>query len=290
MKKTGIILEGGAMRSVFEAGVLDFFLQEGIEIPNVITVSAGAYAGMNYVSGQKGRLVDAVIKPLEKEKYMGVGTFFRKGTFFDMDYLFDEVPKTQAPFDFNTFKYSSIRFLMSTTDCVTGECVYHEEFESEEQFWKLCRASNSLPFISRITHLNGKNWLDGGVSDAIPITKALEEGLEKVIVVLTRKHGYRKKYRPVYMFFMKLVYRKYPELIKTVAKRSDRYNASLDRVEQLEKEGKVLVIRPTKMSVKNQESDVDTLMEYYKHGYELAREREEEIREFLYARKGKECV
>ncbi len=283
MKRTGIILEGGAMRSVFAAGVLDFFLEEGIEIPNVVTVSAGAYAGMNYVSGQKGRLIDAVIKPLEKEKYMGAATFFKKGTFFDMDYLFDEVPKTQAPFDFETFKSSTIRFLMSTTDCVTGECVYHDKFKSEEHFWKLCRASNSLPFISRITHIDGKSWLDGGVSEAIPIAKALEEGMEKMIVVLTRKSDYRKKYRPLYMFFIRIVYRKYPALIKTIAKRSDNYNASLEQVAKLEKEGKVLIIRPEEMTVKNQESDVDTLMKYYFHGYQLAKEREKEIREFLYA-------
>ncbi len=283
MTKNGIVLEGGAMRSVFEAGVLDFFMQEGIKIPNIISVSAGAYAGINYVSEQKGRLIDSVVKPLEKEKYMGAGTFFRKGTFFDMDYLFDEVPKTQAPFDFETFRKSDIRFMMSTTDCESGECIYHETFESEEQFWQLCRASNSLPFISRIMHIDGKKWLDGGVTDAIPITKALEEGFEKTIVILTRKEGYRKKYRPVYMFFLRLIYWKYPKLIESVAKRSDKYNASLDKIKQLEEEGKALIIRPTKMTVKNQEANVDTLMKYYEHGYELAKEREEEIREFLFA-------
>ncbi len=282
MKKSGIVLEGGAMRSVFEAGVLDFFMQEGIIIPTVITVSAGAYTGINYVSGQKGRLLDSVVKPLEKEKYMGVGTFFRKGTFFDMDYLFDEVPKTQAPFDFETFQNSDIRFMLSTTDCESGECVFHEKFESEEQFWKLCRASNSLPFISRIMRMDGKKWLDGGVTDAIPITKALEEGLEKIIVILTRKEGYRKKYRPLYMFFLKMVYWRYPKLIEAVSNRADKYNESLDKIKELEKEGKVLVIRPTKMTVRNQESDVDTLIKYYEHGYELAMERAEEIRKFLF--------
>lgn len=283
MKNVGIILEGGAMRSVFEAGVLDRFMEEKVEIPNVLAVSAGAYAGMNYVSGQKGRLIDAVIKPLEKEKYMGAGTFFRKGTFFDMDYLFDEVPKTQAPFDFETFQKSAIRFLINTTDCDTGECVYHEEFESEEQFWKLCKAANSLPFISKITHMDGQALLDGGVADAIPIMKAIEEGWEKIIVVLTRKSNYRKKYRHLYMLLMRIIYRDYPELIQTVAKRADKYNASLEKVMELEEEGKALVIRPTEMSVNNQESDVETLMKYYYHGYDQAKERMGEIKEFLFA-------
>ena len=114
MKEAGIMIEGGAMRSVFAAGVLDFLLEKGIEIPNVLAVSAGAYAGMNYISGQMGRAVDAVIKPLEKEKYMGAKTFLKKGTFFDMDYLFDVVPKKQAPFDFETFKNSAKRFIINT--------------------------------------------------------------------------------------------------------------------------------------------------------------------------------
>lgn len=281
MKKTGIILEGGAMRSVFAAGVLDFFMEKKVEISNVLAVSAGAYAGMNYVSGQKGRVIDAVIKPLEKEKYMGVTTFFRKGTFFDMDYLFDVVPKSQAPFDFETFQNSDIRFLMNTTDCDTGKCIYHENFESEEQFWKLCRAANSLPFISRITHHNGSALLDGGLADAIPVVKALEEGWERLIIVLTRKDDYRKKYRHFYMLLMRLIYHKYPKLIKTVAERADKYNESLAVVEKLQKEGKALVIRPTEMTVMNQEANVKTLMKYYYHGYEQAREREAEIREFL---------
>ena len=135
MKEAGIMIEGGAMRSVFAAGVLDFLLEKGIEIPNVLAVSAGAYAGMNYISGQMGRAVDAVIKPLEKEKYMGAKTFLKKGTFFDMDYLFDVVPKKQAPFDFETFKNSAKRFIINTTDCLTGKSVYYEDFDTEEQFW-----------------------------------------------------------------------------------------------------------------------------------------------------------
>ena len=122
------------MRSVFAAGVLDFFLEKEIEIPNVLAVSAGAYAGMNYVSGQKGRAVEAVIKPLEKEKFMGPATFFKKGTFFDMDFLFDVVPKNLVPFDFATFTKSAKRFIINTTNCLTGECVYHENFESEDEF------------------------------------------------------------------------------------------------------------------------------------------------------------
>lgn len=282
MKQNGIILEGGAMRSVFEAGVLDFFMEKGIEISNVLAVSAGAYAGMNYVSGQKGRMVDAVIKPLEHNKYIGFSTFLKKGTFFDMDYFFDKIPKLLSPFDFETFKNSTKRFLMNTVDCDTGEGIYHEHFDTEENFWKLCRAANSLPFISRVSQIDGRPMMDGGLSEAIPIVKALEEGWEKIIVVLTRKSDYRKRNRYFYMLMMHIIYRKYPELIRTVAGRAKRYNDSLNMIDRLEREGKALVLRPTELAIRNQEANVDTLMKYYQHGYDTAKEKEEEIRDFLF--------
>lgn len=281
MKKMGIMIEGGAMRSVFAAGVLDFFMEKGIEVPNVLAVSAGAYAGMNYVSGQKGRAVEAVIKPLEKKKYMGPATFFRKGTFFDMDYLFDVVPKKLAPFDFQAFTDSAKKFIINTTDCVTGKCVYHKDFESEDQFWKICRAANSMPFISRISRIDNVPMLDGGMADALPIAKALEEGWEKILVILTRKSDYRKKYRHLYMLMIRLLYHRYPAFVRTVAGRAQKYNQCLKNIEEMEKQGKALVLRPSKLAISNNESDVGVLMDYYQHGYEEAMGREEEIWDFL---------
>lgn len=280
---TGILIEGGAMRSVFAAGVLDFFMDKRIEIPNVLAVSAGAYAAMNYVSGQRGRAVEAVIKPLEKEKYMGPVTFLKKGTFFDMDFLFDVVPKSLAPFDFESFLSSAKRFIINTTDCRTGKSVYHEDFESEEDFWKICRAANSLPFISRISQIDGIPMLDGGMADALPVNKVFEEGWEKVLVILTRKSDYRKKYRRFYMMMIRFIYHKYPEFIKTVAGRAKKYNDCLEQIEQMEREGRALILRPSELSVNNNESDVDTLMKYYQHGYDEAMGREEEIYDFLMA-------
>lgn len=283
MAHTGILIEGGAMRSVFAAGVLDFFMDKRIEIPNVLAVSAGAYAGMNYISGQRGRAVEAVIKPLEKEKYMGPVTFLKRGTFFDMDFLFDVVPKTLAPFDFESFLSSAKRFIINTTDCRTGKSVYHEDFESEEDFWKICRAANSLPFISRISQIDGIPMLDGGMADALPVNKVFEEGWEKVLVILTRKSDYRKKYRRFYMMMIRFIYHKYPEFIKTVAGRAKKYNDCLEQIEQMEREGRALIFRPSQLSVNNNESDVDTLMKYYQHGYDEAMGREEEIYDFLMA-------
>lgn len=269
------------MRSIYAAGILDYFLEQKIEIPNVLAVSAGAYAGMNYVSGQKGRVLEAVIKPLKEYKYLGIGTFFKKGTFFDMEYLFDEVPKKKVPFDFEAFLNSAKHFLISTTDCITGKCIYYDQFQNQDEFWKICKTANSLPFIARITPINGVPMLDGGVADAIPVKKALEEGWDKLIVILTRKEGYRKKYRPLYQFFVRRVYRKYPELVRALEERADTYNQSLKLVKRLEEEGKALVFRPTRIAVKNQESNVETLLCSYEHGYADAKQRHEEIESFL---------
>ncbi len=281
MKETGIMIEGGAMRSVFAAGVLDFFMDRGIEVPNVLAVSAGAYAGMNYVSGQKGRAVDAVIRPLEKEKYMGPKTFLKKGTFFDMDYLFDVVPKKLAPFDFETLKNSAKRFVINTTNCLTDESEYYEDFDTEDQFWKICRAANSLPFISKVSYIDDVPMLDGGLADALPLDRLEEEGWEKVFVILTRKEDYRKKYRYLYMLFLRIVYHKYPRLIKTVAKRAKKYNDCLLQIERMEADGRALVFRPSQLAVGNNESNVEVLMDYYQHGYDEAMGREEEIFSFL---------
>lgn len=236
---------------------------------------------MNYVSGQKGRVLEAVIKPLKEYKYLGIGTFFKKGTFFDMEYLFNEVPKKKVPFDFDAFFNSAKHFLISTTDCITGKCIYHDQFQNQDEFWKICKTANSLPFIARITPINGVPMLDGGVADAIPVKKALEEGWDKLIVILTRKGDYRKKYRPLYQFFVRRVYRKYPELVRVLEERADTYNQSLELVKRLEEEGKALVFRPTGIVVKNQESNVETLICSYKHGYADAEQRHGEIENFL---------
>ena len=279
---TGLILEGGAMRSVFSAGVLDRLMEEGIYIPNVLAVSAGAYAGMNYVSGQKGRITKAVISPLREYKYMGIGTFLKKGTFFDMDYLFKEVPRTKSPFDFKKMKEYEGRFITSTVNMETGETVYHDSFQSEEEFFDICLAANAMPLIAKIANIDGVPMLDGGMADAIPVKRALEEGWNKMVIVLTRDASYRKKPKGnLYMAAIRLVYRKYPRFLKLIEERARRYNDSLDKIAELEAQGRAFVLRPSTITVGNSESNVDTLMKYYHHGYEAAEEKMAELKKFL---------
>ena len=257
----GIVLEGGAMRSVFSAGILDFLMEKGVQIPNVLAVSAGAYAGMNYVSGQKGRLVESVVDPLLEYCYMGPKVFFKKGTFFDMDYLFEEVPQKKSPFDFETFRSYQGRFITSTVDINKGEAVYHEKFRDEQHFFRVCKAANSLPLIAKVTFIDGIPMLDGGMADAIPIEKALEEGWRKIIVVLTREASYCKKEKVnPYLAATKWVYHKYPKFLELIEGRAKRYNDAIETIGRLEKEGRAFVLRPTSVVVGNNETNVNKLM------------------------------
>lgn len=280
----GLILEGGAMRSIFSAGILDFFMEKGIEIPNVLAISAGAYVGMNYASGQQGRCMKALVEPMKECKYMGLGTFLKKGTFFDMDYLFYEVPRTRSPFDFEAFANFKGRFITSTVDVSTGEAVYHEKFKEEKEFYDILKAANSLPLIAKVTDIGGRPMLDGGMAEAIPISKALSEGWEKLVVVFTREASYRKKEKKTSDIRMiNRKFRKYPKFLELVAGRAKRYNDAIETIAKLEQEGKAFVYRPTEVVVGTQESDVEKLTVYYQHGYETAKARYDELLRFLEA-------
>lgn len=282
-EKVGIILEGGAMRSIFTAGVLDFFLDKKIEIPNVLAVSAGAYAGMNYVSGQRGRCLEAIVEPLRTEKLMGPKLFFKTGEFFNMDAIFDRIPKKDCPFDFESFLASGKRFITSTINCKTGDAMYYDKFESLDEFLKIVRVGNSLPLLAKVGYIDGVPMMDGGMADAIPIEKALEEKWEKIIVVLTRDVNYRKKKKgDIYnRRFVKFLYRKHRGLINAIAGRPARYNHSLDVLTQMESEGKAFIMRPEGINLTNKENDPDVLNHYYKVGYDYAASRYEELLQFL---------
>ena len=211
---------------------------------------------------------------------MGLGTWLKTGSLFDMDYLFRQVPQ-KVPFDFETFKNSGMRFITSTVDCEKGEAVFYEDFKSEEEFFTICQAANSLPLIAKITEIDGQPMLDGGMADAIPIVKALEEGWKKIVVVFTREASYRKKDKPIDLRLSNLVYRKYPRFIELINGRGKRYNDAIDTIARLEEEGRAFVFRPNKIKLKNKESNVDKLMEYYYHGYEVAKERYQDLLRFL---------
>ena len=281
LKSRGLVLEGGAFRSVFSAGVLDFFLEQDFHFPNIVTLSAGAYAALNYVSRQPRRLIDTNIEPLKKKRYLGLGIFIRTGSLFDMDFLFNRMPNELVPFDYETFFASEQRLVMHATNCRTGKAVYYDDYRDDKRLMDICRASNSMPFITPVIEIDGEPMLDGGMYDAIPVEKALADGCEKIVVVFTRTKEYRKKSRWFYNFMISLVYRRYPEFVKVVRQRPARYNETLALIDELEAQGKAYIIRPGQRPVHNHESNPDKLLKFYQHGYQTAQEKFQEIKDFL---------
>lgn len=270
VKNIGLVLEGGGMRGVFTCGVIDYFLDNGIEFPYTIGVSAGAGNGLSYISKQRGRGKAVNIDLFEKYDYIGLKHFVKKRSFIDFDFLYHEVPETLYPFDYDTYFASNQRFEMVTTNCLTGEPNYLEERNKENRLLAISLASSSLPVMCPIAYVDDVPMLDGGVVDSIPVVRAQHEGYLKNVVVLTRNKGYRKNGRNFKL--PSFVYRRYPAMRHALEKRNELYNQQLALVEQLEEKGEIFVIRPEKpIEVDRLEKDVSKLSALYEEGYKLAK-------------------
>ena len=266
---TALVLEGGGLRGVFTCGVLDCFMNRGITFPFTIGVSAGACNGLSFMSGQRGRAKSSNIDLMEKYHYVGLKYLLTQGCIMDFKLLFEDFPERIIPYDYNKYFSNPDRFVMVTTNCLTGKAEYFEEKSSAARVMDIVRASSSLPFVSKITYVDGTPMLDGGITDSIPVRYAMEQGYEKLVVILTRNKGYRKKNSK--MRIAKAWYRKYPELQKALSERNEVYNRTMDLIEDLEKQGKIIVIRPVKpVQVGRMEKDTEKLRELYQEGYDLA--------------------
>lgn len=269
-KNIGLVLEGGGMRGVFTCGVLDFLMDHEIRFPYAIGVSAGACNGLSYASGQRGRAKYSNIDLLEQYNYIGFKHLLKKRNILDFDLLFNEFPEHILPYDYDTYFSSPERFVMVTTNCVTGEANYFEEKRDKNRVIDIARASSSLPFVCPITYVDGIPMLDGGIVDSIPLQRAITDGCKRNVVVLTRNRGYRKDSKDIRV--PSFVYRKYPKLREALSRRCAVYNEQLEMVERLEEEGKVMVIRPLKpVAVDRIERDIQKLTDFYQEGYECAR-------------------
>lgn len=283
MKRKGLILEGGATRGVFTAGVLDYLMEKEYYFPYVVGVSAGSCNAIDYVSRQKGRTRECMIIREKQYRYLNrdLKKVIREKSLFDMDLIFDRFPREVFPFDFETFFSSDIRCELVLTNCLTGRAEYLEEKESSERLMALARASSSMPLASPIVTVDGIPYLDGGIADSIPIIHSLKTGHQKNVIVLTRNYGYRKKVKShtkeVYLAF----YRKYPQLVRALVSRARVYNHTLDLIEKWELQGKVFVIRPQIPPVSRVEQDYQVLSDFYQHGYDRMKEQYDKMMEFL---------
>ena len=266
---TALILEGGGLRGVFTCGVLDCFMDKGIRFPFTVGVSAGACNGLSYMSGQRGRAKSSNIDLMDKHHYVGFKYLLTQGCIMDYKLLFEDFPEKIIPYDYEAYFANTDRFVMVTTNCLTGKAEYLEEKSDSKRVMDIVRASSSLPYVTKITYVDGVPMLDGGIADSIPVEYARSQGYERMVVVLTRNKGYRKneKQLPV----PKFIYRRYPELRKTLASRNAQYNRTMEMIERLEEEGRMTVIRPVHpIEVDRMEKDTDKLRALYQEGYELA--------------------
>lgn len=266
---SGLILEGGGMRGVFTSGVLDNLMDRGIRFPYTIGVSAGACNGISYMSEQRGRAKYCNIDLLEKYRYIGLKHLLLKGNIMDFDLLFRRIPEELYPYDYERYATQEGVFEMVTTSCKSGKPCYFNEKHDAQRIIEIVRASSSLPFVSPIAYVDGEPMVDGGVSDSIPLLRARELGYNNNIVVLTRNKGYRKPEKETKV--PPLFYRKYPALREAIRSRNAIYNKQISLVEELEEQGKLIVLRPERpIVVDRMERNTQKLIDLYDEGYECA--------------------
>lgn len=268
MTKKGLILEGGAMRGLFTAGVMDVLMENGIVFDGIIGVSAGAAFGCNYKSGQIGRVLRYNLRFCRDKRYCGISSLLKSGNIYNTDFCYGEVPLELDKFDFDAYLKKPAEFYVVCTDIESGKPVYHKYTGREDSGFDWIRASASMPIVSQVVNINGQKLLDGGLSDSIPIRYFESIGYNKNVAVLTQTKEYRKGKNHM-MPLIRRKYRKYPKLIAAAENRFIMYNAEKEYASKREKEGELFVIRPDEpIPVSKVEKNPKKL----KHAYEIGRD------------------
>lgn len=279
--KKGLVLEGGGHRGIFTAGVLDVFLENNISFDGVIGVSAGAVHGASFLSKQKGRSLRYALKYCNDKRYMGLGSLLKTGDYFNVDFCYYQLPQVLDPFDNETFENQKTAYYTVSTDVNTGEAVYHQCKTLRDDYIKWIVASASMPLVAKIVEVEGQKLLDGGVADSIPEAAFRKMGYTKNVVILTQPKGYEKSKNSM-LPLIKRIYKKYPKFIEAVENRHIVYNQELKDLEDLEKTGNVLVLRPRQELVASRtERNPEKMQETYNQGREIALEELEKIKAFL---------
>ena len=267
-RNTGLVLEGGGMRGVFTSGVLDALMKHDVYFRYVVAVSAGACNGMSYISRQPRRARIANIDLLARYDYIGLRHLVTQGCIFDQRLLYDRFPNELIPFDYDTYFRHAGGFEMVATSCVTGRPVYLSETHDRQRTCDIVRASSSLPYVSKMVDIDGEPMLDGGITDSIPVEHAMAMGHETNVVVSTRNYGYRNTGRD--RRIPAFVYKRYPRLRVALSHRIEVYNCQLQLIEDLERDGRIVCIRPQRpMEVHRIEKDTQRLERLYEEGFRL---------------------
>ena len=278
-KKTGLVLEGGAMRGMYTAGILDVFMEQGIRFDGVIGVSAGAICGCSYVSGQAGRTIRYNKKYCTDKRFMSFYSFFTTGDLVGEKFCYHEIPEELDPYDNEAFKKSDTDFYVTCTNLETGEPEYillKDMFRDIDYM----RASASMPYVSQIVEMGGKKLLDGGCSDSVPVKAFMDLGYEKNVVIQTRPREYRKKDEKKGL--ARILYRKYPKFVKTLESRAKNSNCQMEEIEKMEEEGKIFVIRPSRpLEIGRMSHDVKEIIRAYERGRSDAFDCLEQMKKWL---------
>lgn len=261
----GLVLEGGAHRAIYTAGVLDVLLENNVQFDGVIGVSAGAIHGCAFVSKQRGRSIGYTLKYANDKRYMSFYSLLTTGNMVGEKFCYHELPEKLFPFDHQTFEASKTKFYVTCTNLKTGqaEYIYCDELRQKMPY---LRASASMPFVSQISRINGQPYLDGGIADSIPVKAFQQMGYNKCVVVQTRAAGYQKGKNKL-SWLARFLYRRYPNFAAAIRNRHLMYNQELAEIEQMQQDGSVLVIRPSKLiKISHTEKNLDVLRRVYQLG------------------------
>lgn len=269
MQKGALVLEGGSLRAMFTSGILDILTEGDVLFEYVNGVSAGALSGYDYISLQAGRSRDINETFCDDKRFLGLQNLFRSGGVFNFDFLFGKVCDALNPLDRATFNASAQKFEVVATDCLTGLPAYFEKSDySPEEFLTACRASSSMPGLSDIVRLRDVPYLDGGCSCSVAYQRAMNLGYRRIVVVLTRPYGYRSKPdNPAVSRAFNRLYRRYPAFLEVLREMPRTHNRIYAEIEQLEREGRIFVLRPSRpVVVRRLERDAAKLEELYQDG------------------------
>lgn len=276
----GLILEGGGMRGIYTAGVLDFFMDKNISFPQVYGVSAGSCHACSYLSGQRGRAFRISTAYLRDKRYCSVYSLLTTGDLFGAKMCYDDIPNQLDPYDYEAYKQYDGSFYAVVTNCATGQAEYMQVTDMARDIIAV-RASSSLPLLSKNVIINGQEYLDGGIADSIPLAESIKNGNVKNVLVLTQCATYEKQPNEL-LPLIRRKYRRYPNLVEAVATRHIRYNETLRHVREEQEKGNAFVIRPKATpGVRNVEKDIPKLRTLYDQGYADAVDCYEDLLSFL---------
>lgn len=281
MMKNGLILEGGAMRGMFTCGVLDVLMENGIVFDGAAGISAGAVFGCNYKSRQIGRAVRYNMAYCKDPRYCSVRSLLRTGDLFGVEFCYHELPNVLDPFDRDAFQKNRMEFYIGATDVRTGKAVFHLCSDGGDKDIEWMRASASMPMVSRIVKIDGYELLDGGIADPVPYALMEKKGYRHNVLVLTQPAGYRKK-KASFLPMIRLRLNEYPQLVKAMENRHLQYNRQMEEIEEKERSGSAIVIRPPEaLGIGHTEHDARELERVYQIGRKEGFRRLEEIKNFI---------